>query len=365
MPQHNYALMRRGDGDVDLSYSTRKIVDALSGFAVIVTKSTMPAAGAGHRTRQPHRQQSSPRRARCSCFPKDTVALIKAAQDAEALLRILETVAAVNDTRKRGMARKVASEAGNTAIGPRLTAYGWSPEAVRRDLDAATVVAASFGTAALIWSGGFWEERTLASRCKLAHLWSALVVVGFAGEGHNDSILIVFVLASLVCAGGRPAVSVAALSLGVMVKDLPVMVAPALLTCLWRSPPDFHRALHLRRSSSDPLPAPVGRANDVAGAPDGRPTDQFGVSGGSGQLVHAHAVAVRVRPSHARPRHRSCHGVHVVGEPSRARHCGSRSCSWPHQIPGHGTWPCRWPSSPQPAPKNRCGSRSSLACVYN
>jgi UDPglucose 6-dehydrogenase len=37
-----------------------------------------------------------------SCFPKDTVALIKTAQDAEAPLRIIETVAAVNETRKRG-----------------------------------------------------------------------------------------------------------------------------------------------------------------------------------------------------------------------------------------------------------------------
>src|SRR5437660_5022038 len=43
-----------------------------------------------------------------SCFPKDTVALIKTAQDHEAPLRIVETVAAVNDARKRAMARKVA-----------------------------------------------------------------------------------------------------------------------------------------------------------------------------------------------------------------------------------------------------------------
>ncbi len=44
-----------------------------------------------------------------SCFPKDLRALIKTAQDHEAPLRILETVAAVNDTRKRAMARKVSS----------------------------------------------------------------------------------------------------------------------------------------------------------------------------------------------------------------------------------------------------------------
>src|SRR5947209_3045287 len=42
-----------------------------------------------------------------SCFPKDTLALIKTGQDHEAPLRIVETVAAVNETRKRAMARKV------------------------------------------------------------------------------------------------------------------------------------------------------------------------------------------------------------------------------------------------------------------
>ena len=44
-----------------------------------------------------------------SCFPKDVRALIKTAQDHEVPLRILEAVAAVNDTRKRAMARKVSA----------------------------------------------------------------------------------------------------------------------------------------------------------------------------------------------------------------------------------------------------------------
>jgi UDPglucose 6-dehydrogenase len=44
-----------------------------------------------------------------SCFPKDTVALIKVGQDYEAPQRIVETVAAVNDQRKRAMARKVST----------------------------------------------------------------------------------------------------------------------------------------------------------------------------------------------------------------------------------------------------------------
>ncbi len=50
-----------------------------------------------------------------SCFPKDTLALIKTGQDHAAPQRIVEAVAAVNDVRKRAMARKVSS-----AIGPTL-----------------------------------------------------------------------------------------------------------------------------------------------------------------------------------------------------------------------------------------------------
>jgi UDPglucose 6-dehydrogenase len=44
-----------------------------------------------------------------SCFPKDALALIKTAQDHGTSVRIVETVIAVNDVRKRGMARKVAA----------------------------------------------------------------------------------------------------------------------------------------------------------------------------------------------------------------------------------------------------------------
>jgi UDPglucose 6-dehydrogenase len=47
-----------------------------------------------------------------SCFPKDALALIKTGYDYEAPLRIVETVVAVNDTRKRAMARKVLNALG-------------------------------------------------------------------------------------------------------------------------------------------------------------------------------------------------------------------------------------------------------------
>src|SRR3984885_4884826 len=47
-----------------------------------------------------------------SCFPKDTRALVKIALDHNVPLRIVEAVLAVNDNRKRAMARKVAAALG-------------------------------------------------------------------------------------------------------------------------------------------------------------------------------------------------------------------------------------------------------------
>jgi UDPglucose 6-dehydrogenase len=59
-----------------------------------------------------------------SCFPKDTVALIKTGQDFAAPLRIVETVAAVNDARKRAMARKVSAALGGNLRGKTIAVLG-------------------------------------------------------------------------------------------------------------------------------------------------------------------------------------------------------------------------------------------------
>jgi len=59
-----------------------------------------------------------------SCFPKDTVALIKTGQDYEAPLRIVETVVAVNDQRKRAAARKVAAALGGNLRGKTVALLG-------------------------------------------------------------------------------------------------------------------------------------------------------------------------------------------------------------------------------------------------
>jgi UDPglucose 6-dehydrogenase len=59
-----------------------------------------------------------------SCFPKDTRALIKIAQDHDVQLRIVEAVLGVNDNRKRAMARKVLNAAGGNLRGKTVAVLG-------------------------------------------------------------------------------------------------------------------------------------------------------------------------------------------------------------------------------------------------
>ena len=59
-----------------------------------------------------------------SCFPKDTLALVKTAQDNGSPLRLIETTVAVNDQRKRAMARKVARAIGSDIRGKTVALLG-------------------------------------------------------------------------------------------------------------------------------------------------------------------------------------------------------------------------------------------------
>ena len=59
-----------------------------------------------------------------SCFPKDTQALIKTAQDNGSPVRIVETVAAVNEQRKRAMGRKVLAACGGSVRGKTIAVLG-------------------------------------------------------------------------------------------------------------------------------------------------------------------------------------------------------------------------------------------------
>ena len=59
-----------------------------------------------------------------SCFPKDASALIKTAHDHGVPLRLVEAVAAVNDQRKRAMARKVVLALGGSVRGKTIAVLG-------------------------------------------------------------------------------------------------------------------------------------------------------------------------------------------------------------------------------------------------
>ncbi len=59
-----------------------------------------------------------------SCFPKDTLALVKTAQDHGTPVRIVETVAAVNEQRKRAMGRKVIQACGGSVRGKTIALLG-------------------------------------------------------------------------------------------------------------------------------------------------------------------------------------------------------------------------------------------------
>ena len=59
-----------------------------------------------------------------SCFPKDTLALIRTGEEHGAPLHIVETVATVNERRKRSMARKIANACGGEVRGWTIALLG-------------------------------------------------------------------------------------------------------------------------------------------------------------------------------------------------------------------------------------------------
>jgi alpha-1,6-mannosyltransferase len=148
----------------------------------------------------------------------------------------------------------------NTPLGPELSRYGWRPvhpvspygpawthietaaaeafDGVRAQMVALklVVVASSLGNALLIWkiTGRVRPEHQLFGA--LAYLWNPVVIVEIAGEGHNDAVMVFFVLLSLfLIIRERSSGSVIALSLGVLIKYLPVLLAPPQAVYLWRT----------------------------------------------------------------------------------------------------------------------------------
>ncbi|EQB30025.1 UDP-glucose dehydrogenase family protein [Sphingobium ummariense] len=59
-----------------------------------------------------------------SCFPKDTLALVKTAEDSGAPIRLIETTVAINESRKRAMARKVIAACNGMVRGKTVAVLG-------------------------------------------------------------------------------------------------------------------------------------------------------------------------------------------------------------------------------------------------
>ena len=59
-----------------------------------------------------------------SCFPKDTLALVRTAEQAGAPTRIVESVIAVNDARKKQMAAKIVEHCGGSVAGKTIAVLG-------------------------------------------------------------------------------------------------------------------------------------------------------------------------------------------------------------------------------------------------
>ena len=148
----------------------------------------------------------------------------------------------------------------DTPFGSELLRHGWRPEhgpspygPVWTYIEAAIVRAsegferqmvglklvvavASLGSALLIWTilAHVRPERRLLGT--LAYLWNPMIVIEVAKEGHNDSVMVFFVLlALLLTIRGRGSGGFVAMSLGVLTKYLPLLLVPLQAAYLWRA----------------------------------------------------------------------------------------------------------------------------------
>lgn len=70
-------------------------------------------------------------------------------------------------------------------------------------------------------------------------LWNPVVLIELAGEGHNDGLMVAFVLAGLLATfEARAGRSVVMGGLATLVKYVPVVLVPPQLAYLWRTSPD-------------------------------------------------------------------------------------------------------------------------------
>jgi UDPglucose 6-dehydrogenase len=75
-----------------------------------------------------------------SCFPKDTLALVRMAQDVETPVALIDTTIAVNDARKRAMGYKVIEACGGDVVGKRIAILGLTFKAGTDDMRASPAI---------------------------------------------------------------------------------------------------------------------------------------------------------------------------------------------------------------------------------
>jgi alpha-1,6-mannosyltransferase len=106
------------------------------------------------------------------------------------------------------------------------------------------VTAFSLGCGWMIWlilGDVLPRAQTLGT---VLYLWNPAILMEFAAEGHNDAVLVFFVLLSLrLVLRARPAIGVASLAVGALVKATAVIVAPVELVYAWRTTRDRRRLL--------------------------------------------------------------------------------------------------------------------------
>ncbi len=104
-----------------------------------------------------------------SCFPKDTLALVRTAQDHETPTLIVETAIKVNDLRKRAMARKVIAAMGGDVRGRKIGVLGLTFKPGTddmRDSPALTIVEALSDRGAIITA---FDPQGMSEAAHLLH----------------------------------------------------------------------------------------------------------------------------------------------------------------------------------------------------
>ena len=100
----------------------------------------------------------------------------------------------------------------------------------------AIALAASLGSARMIWLILGRTHPNLQLQGTLAYLWNPLIIIEFAGAGHNDALMVFFSIAAMAaCVAYRPTISIIAQLLGAMTKYTSLLFLPAQLRYLWHS----------------------------------------------------------------------------------------------------------------------------------